>query len=98
MTNITPKSGFSVFGINIPTPNGNFEIVAGNGIKIQPAANGATISSIRAPNVIANGNGLAWQPPAFSNAKAPNNSIYFSNDVGKLVYKSANGSNVFALY
>jgi hypothetical protein len=95
---ITNKTTFHSHGISFDTPNGKFTMVAGQGIGLQPAGDSVIISTQPQPNIIANGNGLAWQPPSFSNANAPKNSIYFSTNAGKLVYKSANGSNVFALY
>ncbi len=94
---ITNKDSFHLFGIKIPTPMGDFGIVAGNGITITPAGDSATISAQIPPNIIANGNGLPWQPPSLSDAKAPKNSMYFSTDAGKLVYQAASGS-VFPLY
>jgi hypothetical protein len=94
---IKNKDTFHSQGINIPTPQGNFGIIAGNGIIITPAGDSATIATQAIPNAIVNGNGLAWQPPSFTNAKAPKNSIYFSTDNGKLVYQAASGS-VFNLY
>lgn len=95
---ITNKTTFHSQGISFNTPDGKFTMIAGNGINLQPAGDSVVISSNERPNIIANGNGLPWLPPSFSNANAPNNAIYFSTDAGKLAYKSANGSNVFALY
>ncbi len=81
---------FSPYGVTVSSPSGEVTLNAGQNINILPQGNLITISAVIPPlasNVIANGNGLPWQPPSFADADAPNNSIYFSTDAGVLVYK-----------
>jgi hypothetical protein len=94
---ITNKTTFHTQGINIPTSQGNFTLIPGNGITLQPAGDSAIIAAPQPPNVIANGNALPWQPPLLSDATAPANSIYYSTTSIKLVYKDSN-SVVHNLY
>lgn len=95
----TPFTAFNVYGLTIKTSAGEIILAAGQNITITPNANLWTISAIVPPtaNAIVNGNGLAWQPPSFADADAPNNSIYYSTTASKLVYKDA-GSTVHNLY
>lgn len=96
MAGITNKTTFHTQGIKIPTPNGDFSLIAGNGIAIQPTGDSAVFSAPLPANTVVNGQ-TPWQPPLLSDAKAPNNSVYFSTTASKLVYKSSNGT-IFNLY
>lgn len=91
-----PQS-FNSRGIVVSTPDGEITIIAGQNIRIQPAGNAANISAPTPVGSIINGNGLAWQPPALTDAKAPSNSIYYSATANKLVYKDS-GNSIHALY
>lgn len=93
---ISNKSTFNSNGVTIPTADGGFSLIAGQGIKIRPAADSAVISS----QVSANGfnDGITpWQPPSLPDASAPKNSVYFSTTGGKLSFKDSAGA-VHALY
>jgi hypothetical protein len=94
---ITNKTTFSSHGISFPTPSGNFTMIGGRGINLQPAADSVIISTTTQSNVIANGNGLPWIPPLFSNALAPNGSLFVSKTNGHISFKDASG-NVHYLY
>ena len=84
---------FSPHGIAIATPNGDALLNVDTGTMIiKQSGNMATFSAKIPAGIIANGNGVPWQPPSLSDAVAPNNSIYFSTTATKLVYKDAAGS------
>lgn len=83
---------FNSRGITVSTPNGDMVLISGQNIRILPSGNTANISAQIPPGSIINGNGLPWQPPSLADAKAPNNSVYFSADSNKLTYKDASGS------
>lgn len=80
---------FNSRGVTLNSPNGDMTLIAGANIRIKPAGNTVDISSPTPFGSIINGNGLPWQPPSLADAKAPNNSIYFSTNANKLVYKDA---------
>lgn len=80
-------TNFNSRGITVSTPNGDMSIIQGSNMRIQPSGNSVNFSSITPFGSIINGNGLPWLPPALADAVAPNNSIYFSTNAGKLVYK-----------
>jgi hypothetical protein len=83
---------FNSRGITVSTPNGDMVLIAGQNIRILPSGNTANISAQTPAGSIINGNGLPWQPPSLADAKALNNSVYFSTDANKLVYKAADAS------
>lgn len=87
---------FHIYGAVLKLPGGDIILVAGENITITPAGGALTISATTPPNAVIN-NLTPWQPPSMADAKAPNNSVYFSTTANKLVYKAANGM-VFPLY
>lgn len=84
------KAAFNIRGITLTLANGEQVILnAGENIQIFPSGDLITFSA-QFPNAVVN-NVTAWQPPSISNANAPKNSVYFSTDANKLVYRSADG-------
>lgn len=90
------KAGFHPYGITIPTPDGDIILNAGNNMTIQPQGNFITFAAEFPGGAVIN-NVNPWQPPTLSDANAPNNSVYFSSDAGKLVYKG-NDAVIHDLY
>jgi len=84
------KAIFNPYGITIPTANGDVILNAGENMTLLPQGNFVTLSA-RLPNNIVINSLTPWQPPQLSDAKAPNNSVYYSTDATKLVYKDAAG-------
>lgn len=81
-----PPLSFSAYGTILHLPDGDMILGAGTNIQIFPSGNMITISAPTPANVVLN-NSTAYQPPQISDAKAPNGSIYYSTDAGKLVFK-----------
>lgn len=82
------KATFNVRGITLTLANGEEVILnAGSNMTIFPVGNMITFSA-QIPNAVVN-NVTAYQPPTIADANAPPNSVYFSSNAGKLVYKSA---------
>jgi len=94
---MTSKASFNPYGVTLHFPDGDVVLNAGAGMTILPNGDLITFSAQIPSQLIANGNGLPWQPPTLTDGKAPNNSIYYSSDAAKLVYKSAD-SVVHPLY
>lgn len=92
---ISNKDTFHPYGAMLSFPDGDIILVAGNNITITPAGGTLTIASQVPPGVLFSG--IPWQPPMLADSKTPNNSIYFSTDAGKLVYKDS-ASVVHNLY
>ncbi len=85
------NAGFNPFGIIVSSPSGDLVLNAGPNMTIYPSGNLVTFSAEIPSGVVIN-NTNAWQPPAISDVNAPNNSVYFSKDANKLVYKAADSS------
>lgn len=94
---MTNKAKFHPYGVVIKTSDGDIILNAGEGMTIFPNGDMVVFSSQPPAGIIANGNGVAWQPPSFSDANASNNSIYYSITANKLVYKDS-GAVVHNLY
>lgn len=82
---------FNLYGITLKTPDGDITLAAGDNITIWPQGNFVTISAQMQPNAVIN-TVTPWQPPPLSDVGAPNNSVYYSTDAGKLVYRDSMGS------
>ncbi len=81
---------FTPHGITIKTSDGDVILAQGQNIQMLPQGNTVTISSQSPAGVVIN-NVNAWQPPSVSDANAPNGSVYYSTDAGKLVFKTSAG-------
>lgn len=92
------KAAFHVKGIVLTLADGQEVILnAGENMQIFPSGDLITFSA-QFPNAVIN-NVTAYQPPLISDANAPKNSIYFSTDANKLVYKDfASPAVIHALY
>lgn len=90
------KSDFHPYGVSLALPSGEVVLSAGDNMTIFPQGNFITFAAQIPAGAVIN-NVTAWQPPVMANSKAPNNSVYYSTDASKLVYKDIGGS-VHALY
>ena len=90
------KAPFNIYGITIPTADGEIVLNAGANMTILPQGNFVTFSAQFPVNAVINSQ-TPWQPPILADTKAPNNSVYYSSTSSKLVYKDASGTT-HALY
>lgn len=85
------RYNFNAYGVTLNLADGRSVVLnAGSGMTIFPSGDLITFSAQPNPNAVINAL-TPWQPPVISNVNAPKNSVYFSSDANKLVYKDAAG-------
>lgn len=85
------KAAFNIRGIILTLANGEQVVLnAGENMQIFPSGDLITFSA-QFPNAVVN-NVTAYQPPSISDTNAPKNSVYFSTDANKLVYRATDGT------
>lgn len=87
---------FHPHGITLPFPDGDIVLNAGPGITIQPQGNILTFSAPLPANVVINAF-TPYQPVQMTDAKAANNTVYYSATTSKLCFKDPSGG-IHTLY
>src|SRR5579859_3433306 len=86
------KYTFQPYGVVVSCPSGNVTLNAGQNMTILPQGDLITFASQTTPNVFLTG--IPWQPPTLTDAKAPNNSLYYSSTLSGLTYKNSFGVSI----
>lgn len=90
------NENFNAYGVTLHTSDGDYVLNAGANMTIFPQGNLITFA-VQLPAGMVINNLNAWQPPTIQDANSLNNSVYFSSDASKLVYKDISGV-VHSLY